>query len=237
MTTMSQSSKPGFDAYAATYDDALHRGVSLSGARKEFFAEARVAWLRHRLGPQAAGLGTIMDYGCGIGAGIPFLCDLLAPRDVIGVDISSTSLDIARHSLAGRAVRFGRPADMAPEGNVQLAFSNGTFHHIPPAERPAVLRYLYQAVAPGGWLAIWENNPWNPGTRLVMSRIPFDHDAVKVSAPALARLVRTAGFQVQRVDFLFVFPHALKFLRPLESRLVRLPLGAQYLVLARKPVP
>jgi hypothetical protein len=37
-------------------------------------------------------------------------------------------------------------------------------------------------------------------------------------------------------DHLFLFPHALRWLRPLEARIARLPLGAQYLVLAEKSV-
>jgi len=37
------------------------------------------------------------------------------------------------------------------------------------------------------------------------------------------------------IDFCFIFPHALRALRPIERWLTRLPLGAQYLVLARKP--
>jgi hypothetical protein len=40
---------------------------------------------------------------------------------------------------------------------------------------------------------------------------------------------------VARTDFLFFFPRQLQALRPLERRLVSLPLGAQYLVLARRP--
>jgi hypothetical protein len=82
--------------------------------------------------------------------------------------------------------------------------------------------------------AVFENNPWNPGTRLVMRRIPFDRDAETLSPPAGRRLLRSAGFEVLRTDFVFFFPRALHILRPLERRLARLPLGAQYLVLARK---
>jgi hypothetical protein len=37
-----------------------------------------------------------------------------------------------------------------------------------------------------------------------------------------------------RTDFLFVFPHLLRALRPFERLLAPLPLGGQYLVLARK---
>ena len=47
--------------------------------------------------------------------------------------------------------------------------------------------------------------------------------------------LRRAGFEIVLGDSLFVFPGALAFLRPLEPWLCKLPLGGQYLVLARKP--
>jgi hypothetical protein len=67
-----------------------------------------------------------------------------------------------------------------------------------------------------------------------MSRIPFDRGAVTISAPGARHLLRQAGFQIVRTDHLFFFPRILRRLRPLEKRLAFVPLGAQYLVLARK---
>lgn len=235
MADLNAESESEFDRVAADYDEQLHRGVSLSGERKEYFAEARVAWLKRRLAGRLDGTPSVMDYGCGTGTAIPFLLDAFQPAAILGVDISAASLATARLTHPSACVRFARPADYAPQSQVQLVFTNGTFHHIPPRERPTVLAYLFRALCPGGWLAIWENNPWNPGTRMVMKRIPFDRDAVTISAWRLARLVRAAGFAVERTDFLFVFPNALRALRPLEPALARWPLGAQYLVLARRP--
>ena len=48
-------------------------------------------------------------------------------------------------------------------------------------------------------------------------------------------MLRGGRFAVERTDFLFIFPRVLKFFRPLERRVSRLPLGAQYQVLALKP--
>ncbi len=59
--------------------------------------------------------------------------------------------------------------------------------------------------------------------------------APAVSPPAARRLLRKRGFQMLRTDFLFFFPRFLAWLRPLESGLVRLPLGAQYQILCQKP--
>jgi len=58
------------------------------------------------------------------------------------------------------------------------------------------LKNILGALKPGGLFAFWENNPWNPGTRIVMSRIPFDRDAEIISPPAAKRLLRRAGFSI-----------------------------------------
>jgi hypothetical protein len=109
------------------------------------------------------------------------------------------------------------------------------FHHIPLAERADAARTVWRALRPSGWFAFWENNPWNPGTQVVMKRCPFDRDAQTLSPPRARALLGTAGFEVVRTDFLFMFPRALKALRFIEPRVARWPLGAQYQVLCRKP--
>src|SRR5205823_10980749 len=103
----------------------------------------------------------------------------------------------------------------APEP-VDLVYTNGVFHHIPVAERPDAVGYVHGALLPGGLFALWENNPWNPGARYVMSRIPFDRDAIMLSARQARDLLRRAGFEVLRTDFLFIFPRPLRALRFLE---------------------
>ena len=70
---------------------------------------------------------------------------------------------------------------------------------------------------------------------MVMSRIPFDRDAIPLSLPVAKRLLRAAGFTKPAEGWsLFYFPRALGFLRFTESALAGLPLGAQYCVLATK---
>ena len=124
--------------------------------------------------------------------------------------------------------------ELASAGEMDLAFCNGVFHHIPLAERADAVRWVHQSLRPKGFFAFWENNPWNPGTRYVMSRIPFDRDAITLSPPESRRLLSAGGFEILRTDFLFFFPRWLGWLRRIEPRLTGLPLGAQYLVLTRK---
>ena len=106
--------------------------------------------------------------------------------------------------------------DYEPKGQVDIAFCNGVFHHIQPSERADAFDFVSKALRPGGLFAFWENNPWNPATRFVMSRIPFDRGAITISPPEARHLLRKAGFEIVRSDYLFFFPRILRWLRPLE---------------------
>ncbi len=227
---------PTFDQFAGDYDAALQQGLAVSGESKDFFAAGRIAWLRLRLeklgGPPPR---SVLDFGCGTGSATPFLHEVFPLESLCGVDVSAKSIEIARQSHPDPRNRFSVLPAAPPGESVDLAFCNGVFHHIPPSGRSAAVRYVFDALRPGGVFAFWENNPWNPGTRLVMSRIPFDRDAILVWPAQARRLARGAGFDILSTTSQFFFPAALKRLRFLEPMLAPTLLGAQYLVLCRKP--
>ena len=235
---MSQSSaelKSEFDAYALEYDAALAQGISISGEDKNYFARGRVVWLARCLSQLNERPRTVMDFGCGTGSSIPFLFKELKLDSLLGVDASIQSLAVAQRLHGGPRTRFVSLAEHHCAELLDLAFCNGVFHHIPLADRSAATNSVYSSLRPGGLFSFWENNPWNPGTRYIMGRIPFDREAITVSAPAARLLLREGGFEVMRTDFLFVFPRRLSWLRFLEPSLTRLALGAQYQILCRKP--
>lgn len=226
---------PEFDRYAEDYDAALAQGLAATGEDKNYFARGRLRWLRAELGRRGFRARAVLDFGCGTGSAAPHVADELAPEKLVGVDVSGKSLDVARREHAATGARFHLLTEYEPEGEFDLAYTNGVFHHIAPRERAAAISYVLNALRPGGLFAFFENNPWNPGTRYTMSRNPFDSDAVMLSLPEARRRLRAGGFEVLRTETLFYFPRALGFLRPLEPALARLPLGGQYLVLCRKP--
>jgi len=223
-----------FDDYAESYDDDLHRGLSASGERKEYFAEGRLRHLSERLMALGHVPDAVLDYGCGDGTTAPLFLSVLGTTSVVGVDTSEKALARATAAFGSDQIRFSTPSAMKPTPQFDLAFCNGVFHHIPPDARSDAMRYVHASLKPGGIFAFWENNPWNPGTRWVMHRIPFDRDAITISAPTGRRLFGQNGFQILSTDFLFVFPRVLSWFRPLEPHLVSTPLGAQYLILGRK---
>ena len=183
---------------------------------------------------QRPGEDTFPSTGCGTGTATRYFFELLGAESVTGVDLSAASLEVAREQCAGLSAQFYLTCEYTPVGAVDLAYCNGVFHHVSSAKRLDVLAQIRDYLRAGGTLGFWENNPWNPGTRYVMRRIPFDRDAELLSAHSARRLLRAAGFLPLGTWFAFLFPRSLGRLRFLERRLAKLPLGAQYLILAVK---
>lgn len=226
-------SRAEFDEFARKYEKTMERPCAVSGESPDFYAAGRMQWclrrLRHWLPAD-----TVLDFGCGIGGSTRYFFDTLGCKSVIAIDRSVESLQVAKERYSGLNIQLTTPEDFAPSGNIPLAFCNGVFHHILPADRPQALAYIRAALSENGILAFWENNPWNPVVVYSMSLNEFDRDAQTLSPLRSVRLLRTAGFRVRFVDYCFFFPHFARGLRPLEPALRWLPLGAQYLVVAQK---
>jgi SAM-dependent methyltransferase len=224
-----------FDLYSEDYDAALAQGISVSGEDKNFFAEGRIKWLAGCLEKLKQTPKSVIDFGCGTGSATPYLLDLLKVDSLKGVDVSAKSLEAAKRLWDSERVEFLLMDSYVPDEKIELAFCNGVFHHIPPDERATAVDFVYRSLKPGALFALWENNPWNPATRYVMSRCPFDQDAITLTPPETRNLLQVAGFEIISTNFLFIFPKILRWFRPIEPLVSGLPLGTQYQVLCRKP--
>jgi SAM-dependent methyltransferase len=225
---------PTFDQYAESYDDDLSHALTVTGSDKDYFAQRRVAWLAQCLAVLGEQPQRAMDYGCGTGSTTPLLLSALRLKAAFGVDVSSQIVAKAREKFGADNVQFMTVGEPEPFGKLDLAYCNGVFHHIAPAERPAAVEYIANSLRTGGVFCVWENNPWNPATRYVMSRCAFDQEAQMLSVRSMRKLLKRSGFTILRNDFLFIFPAFLKALKTLEPWLCKLPVGAQYQVLAQK---
>jgi trans-aconitate methyltransferase len=224
-------SQAEFDRFARSYEQDLAKSLAVTGESREFYAQRRIDWTAHCVAQLGHTVRRILDYGCGDGANAPMLAARFSAEHVLGVDVSAESIAGARQSNPPPALQFLCTSEWTPDGAIDLAFTNGVFHHIPPPERLACLHAIRRALKPGGFFAFWENNPWNPGTQFVMSRCAFDEHAIKISPRHAKKLLSSAGFKILRTDSLFYFPRQLSFLRAAEAWLRPLPLGGQYVVL------
>ena len=223
-----------FDEYAAAYEQALAAAIAPSGEGREYFAEGRVAWLKRCLSRLHRPVETILDFGCGDGSTTPILLHALNARSAVGVDVSAKSLEIARKLRGSAQVAYQSIGEFQSADKIDLAYCNGVFHHIQPAQRATALAMVRRALRTGGFFSFWENSPWSPATRYVMSRCAFDRDAILLSPPQARVLLKEAGFEILRIDFRFIFPWGLRALRKIEDWVHRIPLGTQYQILCRK---
>ncbi len=229
-----QSAEAEFDEYAAAYDEALQKGLHFTGESKEYFAEARVEWITALLKKALpGGVSRCLDYGCGVGTSAEFLTKHLGLEEYWGFDPSPSSISMAKGQHTDRVCNFTADQNDVPLGTFDLAFCNGVFHHIPPDQRKASIDFMARSLRPGGVLMFWENNAWNPMVRFMMNKVPFDRDAVLLFPSESRGLAEGAGLEVVRTDYLFIFPNSLAWARGLEPFFCKLPLGGQYLVMAR----
>jgi predicted SAM-dependent methyltransferase len=104
------------------------------------------------------------------------------------------------------------------------------FHHIPLEDRQTALNRCHAALSAAGQMFLFEHNPYNPLTRWVFDRCPFDEDAEMLNLRTALNLARQAGFTSWQYGYTLFFPRFLASLRGIEPYLRALPLGAQYYV-------
>ena len=216
------------------YNAQLNQGLRFTGEGKHYFMRERIRDLRDQLGPSFRPR-RILDFGCGIGDTAQQFAQWFPGAEVVGVDCAADAVRHAREHHQESALSFLDLATFCPAADFDLCYCSGVFHHIAKAQRLDALDLIWRALAPSGRFALFENNPWNPGTRVVMKSIPFDSDAVPLSPTEAMTLVGRATWEdVKRPRFLFYFPRWLSFLRSLEARLANIPFGGQYYILATK---
>ena len=228
-----------FDQYAGEYNRTVQDAIGASGETVEFFAHLKVRLMARVLDP--SGPSEILDFGCGIGNTTRAIASHFRASAVHGFDVSAESTRIAEGltpEAAGRIRYSSGQGDSLPfaDGSFDAIFTACVFHHIDEGERLHWARELRRVLRPGGRLFLFEHNPLNPLTVRVVRRIPFDAGVVLLRPWGTRRMLRAAGFEANALWFYFFFPAALRALRRAEFLLRHVPLGAQYVAVARKPV-
>ena len=84
-------------------------------------------------------------------------------------------------------------------------------------------------------MCVIEHNPWNPVTRIIVSRTPIDADAELLSPPQTRRLLAAAKAPTIGTQYFLLLPERLfRFLSFTENMAKSIPLGGQYAMFGRK---
>ena len=165
----------------------------------------------------------LLDFGCGIGQLTQHLA--AAFPIVHGYDPSSESARVAQKRTPS-ATFFDDP-EALPKDTYGCVVLANVLHHVPPPNRPGLMRIVSDVLASGGRLVIFEHNPLNPVTRRAVAICPFDENAELLYPWQVKRLLRGAGLRKVDLDYIVFFPRPLAVARGLEPSLSWLPLGAQ----------
>jgi len=219
-----------FDLYAKQYQNLLDQSVSISGEPGAYFAEVKARYLASVLSPDFD--GRLLDFGCGVGLLSRRLLRHLPRAKLDGYDPSDRSIATIDGELTERG-SFTSNRERLRSDYDGIVVAN-VMHHIPATERQATLDFLAARLSGAGHLFIFEHNPLNPMTCLAVCRCPFDEDAVLLWPSEARRIIGNSGLRSPRPDYLIFFPRFLRTIRFLEKRLTWCPLGAQYVVVARR---
>lgn len=226
-----------FDKFADEYWQTHVKNIRLSGEEPDFFAKYKISDLKATAALyDLDDAEVLLDFGCGIGNSLPHLADAFPKTQIIGLDVSKKSLDIAEDRFGDVAtyLKFdGKtiPPEAAP---FDIAFTACVFHHIPEQQHVALLTEINQAMRPGGLFMLFEHNPYNPLTVRAVNTCPFDENAVLIAAREMRQRLMRAGFETVSTSYRIFFPRFAAALRPIEPLLKWLPLGAQYSLTAIK---
>lgn len=224
-----------FDAHAKTYNEVLDDSIGFSGEDSAYFAEYKIRDLHRELatrGVDTKAALRFLDFGCGVGASIPYLRQYFAQAELLGVDVSEESLELARsrHGQLARFLKMSQRELPVEAEALDAAYAMCVFHHIDESQHVEVLSKIRSRLKPKGLLMVYEHNPLNPLTVRVVNSCPFDVNAKLIAASLMAQRCRQAGFRDVSVKYRVFFPGFLKIFRFAEGLLTWLPLGGQYYV-------
>jgi SAM-dependent methyltransferase len=229
-----------FDAVARDYERIHNRSLP-PGVHSADFIRHRAACVARWISDGCAGKEyCYLDFGCGNGRMLKSLLesDRLKPLmekgrlRLFGFDTSVESIHEARGLMGDDRVCLVSDLSRLP-GDVRFDFviSCHVFHHIPPAERAATAATLAGRMKPASRLVIWEHNPFNPITRLLVKMCPFDGDARLLTLSSTKALFGQNDFRFIQCAYVNVFPPGWlrrKGLSAAERLLAGVPAGAQY---------
>jgi SAM-dependent methyltransferase len=223
-----------FDRYASGYREAVERSIAFARTDLDFFTRAKA---RELLSSAARRVGeprslSFVDVGCGPGETDRFLQGQVGR--LTGVDVVPALAEAARESnpwVEYEIIDDDRELPFAA-ATFDVSFAICVLHHVPRGRRAELVREMGRVTRPGGLVAIFEHNPWNPLTRRAVAGCEFDADASLLTRRETVRLLRDAFTEIEGAYILF-FTRDSRPLRWIEDRLRPIALGAQYVVTAR----
>lgn len=226
-----------FDQYASTYTDLLDDPLRNNFARDPLHFHRRKWILLQRLLRRAnvpIAKQKWLDVGCGRGE----LLELAGHNFTQAIGCDPSEGMIAQSESFQRTHQPSLSHLPYQDASVDFVTAVCVFHHVHGAARASLSKEIFRVLTPGGLCCIVEHNPLNPFTRAIVRRCPVDIDAELLTAKETRALVSSAGFVTPTLEYFLYFPESLfNRIGGAETTLRKLPLGGQYVMMAKKPTP
>jgi ubiquinone/menaquinone biosynthesis C-methylase UbiE len=230
-----RNGKAEFDDIASRYNAEVVENLGSFDRFRDSMLYYKSRYLKYLL-PETP--KAILDYGCGIGMNMPYLREYFPDTELFGCDISRESILLAKENVKGCAFYAIETAEDLKiyKDKIDCVFISCVLHHIPFEEHEKWIGGLYNVLKKGGHMVIFENNMKNPLTRKFVEKIPLDKNARMLDAAYGADILRKAfGAEAPvKLGYAYFFPWRNRIFTWIEHKLFRLPLGAQYYVIAKK---
>lgn len=227
-----EKKKIDFDDFSNNYIEIVDSvNKCLFGETSDYFSEYKIKVLRRIL---AINSDCILDFGCGIGSSIKYLNKYFQGSEIIGVDVSNNSLEMARKFYKNQFFIFNNGFVEDNQSKFDVIFVSCVFHHINSEEHNSVLLALYKMLSKDGIIVMFEHNKLNPLTRYSVSKCEFDRDAILLGVNYSKKIFKQARFTNVKTRYCTFFPKILSMLRPLEKLLGWCFFGGQYYLVAKK---
>lgn len=218
-----------FDEIAEDYDLISRQNVEIINGKRDYL-NAYKAGVAKKIAKSSI---KVLDYGCGIGMSIPHLKNNFPNAEITAYDPSPKSTEVL--SKLYPEINIFSNQDELMKGKYDLVFVSCVIHHIRVKDLDHELKRMISLLKKGGSLVIFEHNPLNPLTQIVVANSPIDKDAVLIrKSELIARIAAIKPSLEIKSAYSVFFPDILNWCRPLEETLLKhIPLGAQYYIQAK----
>lgn len=219
-----------FEKVAGDYKKLVEESLVIPNNDADYFANYRINYIKKLYGDDLS--WKVLDYGCGIGLMSNQLQNTFPKARVHGFDVSTESIRNIPLSVREKGMFVSELNKL--DNDYDMAILCNVMHHVDLAERFEVIQNIYKRLKKGGRILIFEHNPTNPLTRMVVDRCVFDKDAILLSPVEGIDYLEKNNFAKISRKYILFFPQQLQFLNCIDSLLSFCPLGAQYLLIGEK---
>lgn len=224
-----------FEKFKDHYPQDVERAISFLGQGVNFFTEIKARYLLNLTRKFLGDLEKVraLDVGCGVGLTDHYLAGSFGSLN--GIDVSEGIIAKAReHNPTVQYQAYnGKKFPFADEA-FDLVFTICVMQCVPPPSRQSFVQEMYRVTKKGGITVVFEHNPLNPLTRLVVSRCEMNTGLAMIAKRLTKELLKQGGFEIAEQSYILFFPWMGKVFREMEKWFKWLPLGAQYYVMGQK---